>query len=44
MNINGASSVAARPAVRIEGLSHSFGSHLVLNDINMTVASGEVGC
>ena len=31
-----------KPAVRIEGLSHSFGSHVVLNNINLTVAPGEV--
>ena len=42
MSVTGSSSADTKPAVRIEGLSHSFGSHLVLNDINMTVASGEV--
>jgi ABC-type polar amino acid transport system ATPase subunit len=43
INTSGASSIETRPpAVRIEGLSHSFGSHVVLDDINLTVASGEV--
>jgi polar amino acid transport system ATP-binding protein len=35
-------SKAATPAVRIVGLSHSFGSHPVLSDINLTVMPGEV--
>jgi polar amino acid transport system ATP-binding protein len=42
MNSGKTASIDKKPAVRIEGLSHSFGSHLVLSDINLTVASGEV--
>jgi ABC-type polar amino acid transport system ATPase subunit len=37
-----APSMDTRPAVRIEELTHSFGSHMVLNNINLTVTPGEV--
>ena len=42
MTDNTASTPAAEPMVRIEGLRKSFGSLEVLRDINMTVTPGEV--
>ena len=39
---NGTIQAAGGPVIRIEGLSKSFGSHLVLRDINFDVMPGEV--
>ncbi|MDO4536597.1 MAG: ATP-binding cassette domain-containing protein, partial [Coriobacteriales bacterium] len=37
-----ASSADKRPLIRVESLRKSFGSHLVLKDINIAVEPGEV--
>ena len=37
-----ASNTAAEPLIRVENLRKSFGSHLVLKDINFEVSQGEV--
>jgi polar amino acid transport system ATP-binding protein len=38
------SSIVPEPLLRVVGLRKSFGQHVVLHDVNMTVAGGEVTC
>jgi polar amino acid transport system ATP-binding protein len=38
------SAIVPEPLLRVVGLRKSFGQHVVLHDVNMTVAGGEVTC